>query len=365
MSLDRALQLQQHSWNLLAAAKFDMAFAACLESLRLMEQSEGPVSPDVANLLNDLAEIESAREHFSAALTLTERAGLIQDALGDRFTGEAAAQIRGRTLALAGDARRMQADYPGAERDLRMALTTAVAAFGQASAEAAEARNNLGVLYKYWGRFDDGLQLYREALHVIAAARGEASLEVATVHHNIGGILHARGDFAASEEPARTAWDISRRLLGDEDPRTMLDAAAYAAILDGRFEESEAIFRRALGIFERTYGGEHGEVAATLHNLAAVVASRGDRAEAERCYRRALAIRESTLSVDAPDLALTRNNLGKLLTEMERPDEALPLLEAAVAILESHLTPRHPHLVLARENLRNATHDCRPVNPSF
>ena len=54
----------------------------------------------------------------------------------------------------------------------------------------------------------------------------------ATVYHNIGGILYARGDFATAEGPARKARKISCQLLGEDAPRTMLDATAYAGILE-------------------------------------------------------------------------------------------------------------------------------------
>jgi tetratricopeptide (TPR) repeat protein len=177
------------------------------------------------------------------------------------------------------------------------------------------------VLYKYWGRFDEGLRLYGQALAALVAIHGDDSLAAGTIHHNVGGILHASGNFAAAEPPARQAWEISRRHAGEDDPRTMADAAQDAAILDGlgRHEESEPIDRRALSIFEAVLGPDHEEFGATCHNLAAVLAARGEFQEAERHYRRALAIRERILGCAAPDIALTCNNLGKLLTDVGRP----------------------------------------------
>jgi len=357
MTVERAIELQEQSWSQQAEGKLEEASSACRKALRLMELAEGADSPDVANLLNDLAEIEQERQDFAEALALAERARSIEDTLGERFTGETAVRIRARTLAIAGAIRRIQGDYVLAEDDLEDALAISVAEFGEASEEAAEARNNLAVLYKYCGRFDDGLKLYTEALGSIVATHGEESLASATIYHNIGGILHARGNFAAAEEPARKAWEISRQLLGEDDPQTMLDSAAYAGVLDGleRYDESEPIYRRVLAVFERAYGPDHYEVAATLHNLAAVLAACGHCQEAEGHYRRALAAKENLLGAGSPDVALTRNNLGKLLTDMGRPAEAVPLLEAAVAVLESRLPLGHPHLSIARENLRNAS----------
>lgn len=118
-------------------------------------------------------------------------------------------------------------------------------------------------------RFDEGLALYREALRSTVAEHGEESQVADAIYHNIGGILHARGDFTAAEEPGRKAWEISRRLLGADHPRTLADASAYAGILDGlaRYKKSEPTYRRALTVFEEVYGHSHHEVAGTLHNL--------------------------------------------------------------------------------------------------
>ncbi len=356
MSVERAIELQDKAWSLQGEGRFEEALIVCREALRSIEESEGPESADAANLLNDLAEIESERQNFQSALALAERAQTIEDVLGGRFTGENAARIRSKTLELLGLTRCKLGDYGRAEDDLKRSVAIAAAQFGEASEQAAEAENNLAVLYKYWGRFEEGLQLYARALRSTIALHGEESLSSGAVYHNIGGILHAQGDFAAAEKPARRAWEISRRLLGDDDPHTMLDAAAYAGILDGlnRVEESEPIYRQALAIFETVFGPEHYETASILHNLAAVLAARGHLEQAEEHYRRALAIKEKLLGADSPDVALTRNNLGRLLDGAGRPGEAVPLLERAVAVLEKQLTPGHPHLALARENLEQA-----------
>ena len=116
MSADRAIELQDLSWTWQAEGRLDEAFRACAEALQLMEESDGPSSPDVANLLTDLAEIEHERGNLSAALLLAERAVAIEDALNEVFTGETARRMRSRTLALLGTIRRSQGDYRSGAR---------------------------------------------------------------------------------------------------------------------------------------------------------------------------------------------------------------------------------------------------------
>ena len=356
MTIDRALELQARAWTLQAEGKLEDACAACVEALQLTEKCEGSDSPDAANLLNDLAEIECDRQNFQPALAYAERALAIEKTQVNGFTGETAARIRLKTLALVGELRRVQGDYVCAENDLQDAVKLSIEEFGETSEESAQALNDLAVLYKYCGRFDEGLRLYREALRLTIAIRGEECLTACTIYHNMGGILFSKGDFAGAKPYAEKAWELSQRLLGESDPRTMADAAAYAAILDGlgRYDESELIYRRALAVFEKSFGPVHHEVAATLHNLGAVLVAQGNYKEAEENYRRALTIKERLLDPDSPDVALTRSNLGSLLNVLGRRSESVPLLKNAVAILETRLTPAHPQLALARENLRKA-----------
>jgi tetratricopeptide (TPR) repeat protein len=364
MNTDRAVELQEQAWNLQAEGKLDEAATAVREALLLLEESGEANSPDAANLLNDLAEIESERQNFQDALVMAERAYSIEDQSGDGFAGEGAAQIRARTMGLIGELCRVLGDFVRAEISLKEALRIVATEFGEASEHVADARNNLAVLYKACGRFDEGLRLYQQALDSVVKLHGEKYLASSVMYHNIGGIPHSKGDFTSAEQPGRRAWEISRRLLGEDDPRTLFDAVAYAAILDDlqRYNESEAIHKRALVIFEKTFGPEHYEVASTLHNLAAVLCARADLDQAEQLYLRALAIKEKLLGSDSPDAALTRNNLGALLNLKGRPREAAALLQSAVQTLQSRLAPDHPHLTFARANLESALFSLRGLD---
>jgi hypothetical protein len=101
------------------------------------------------------------------------------------------------------------------------------------------------------------------------------------------------------------------------------------------------MYERALRVFGRLYGDEHYEIAANLHNLAALEVAEGNWAAAERLYRRSLAIKEKLLGPDHPDTALTVAGLGALSR-----DETL--LRRALGIFESSLDPAHPLLATCR-----------------
>jgi tetratricopeptide (TPR) repeat protein len=117
-------------------------------------------------------------------------------------------------------------------------------------------------------------------------------------------------------------------------------------VLDGlaRYAESRPIYEKALEVYERVFGPEHFEIAATLHNLAGVESALGEEQLAEAHYRRALAIKGKMLGEDHPEWALTANNLAAMVGDRE-------LLARAAAVLETRLEEGHPLRELAKANL--------------
>jgi hypothetical protein len=68
----------------------------------------------------------------------------------------------------------------------------------------------------------------------------------------------------------------------------------------GRYADSEPLYRRSLAIREKTIGADHPYVARLLNDLAEVYRAQGLYAEAELLHKRSLAIRENTLGPDIP-----------------------------------------------------------------
>ena len=75
MSTERAIELQEEAWALQAKGRLVEASRVCREALRLVEAADGPESPDAANLLNNLSEIESDRQDFDAVPVLSDHGG--------------------------------------------------------------------------------------------------------------------------------------------------------------------------------------------------------------------------------------------------------------------------------------------------
>ncbi len=74
--------------------------------------------------------------------------------------------------------------------------------------------------------------------------------------------------------------------------------------------EIESMLRQALEMREATLGGDHPDVAESLHELGLIAGRAGRRDEARRLLERAHDIRRQTLPADHPELARTRSALA-------------------------------------------------------
>lgn len=89
--------------------------------------------------------------------------------------------------------------------------------------------------------------------------------------------------------------------------QSLLDAAAAAAAR-GDVTVAEATLREALALQEASLGPVHGDLVATLNNLAVVCEWLDQPDEAERLYLRAHLVADSLFAPEHPDVATTRRN---------------------------------------------------------
>jgi tetratricopeptide (TPR) repeat protein len=110
------------------------------------------------------------------------------------------------------------------------------------------------------------------------------------------------------------------------------------------------LYRRALGVCEKSLGREHPCAAALLCNLAGIQRERHQYGEAERLYRRAIAIEETTLGPEHSEVFKTLSNLARTYYLDERYKDAEPLFVRALKIAELSLDPGHPDVVSTLSN---------------
>jgi tetratricopeptide (TPR) repeat protein len=131
--------------------------------------------------------------------------------------------------------------------------------------------------------------------------------------------------------------------------RAMVDLAElYRG--QARFDEAEALFRRALALLEAMPGVPARALVRPLNSLALVYRAQGLYAAAEPLCQRALALAEGSHGPEHPATAGVVGNLLTVYLAQGRYGEAAPLFQRSVTLKERLLGPRHPDLVSSLNN---------------
>ena len=254
----------------------------------------------------------------------------------------------------------------------------------------AHSYNNLAQLLQAQNKLDEAELMFRRALAILKNALGEDHPDVATARGELGYLLDAKArqlDEAGASDPAALAriyteaadmqtfaygaededvLRIRRRLaeltvvirekaLGEDHPDVATSLNNLAGLLEaqGKLDEAEPMYRRALAIDEKALGEDHPDVATSLNNLAYLLQSQHKLDEAEPMHRRALAIKEKALGEDHPEVATLLNNLANLLESQHKLDEAEPMHRRALAIREKALGEDHPEVAASPNSFAN------------
>ena len=122
-----------------------------------------------------------------------------------------------------------------------------------------------------------------------------------------------------------------------------LNDAAVGAFHDGRAEEAEELFRRALQLLEESGGGDSPDAANVLSSLGAVGEQRCDYSGAESYFTRAAAIMDAHADSDDEDVRRLRlqtlSDLGRIRRILGRYAEAEPLIKRSIAVAEEFFGP--------------------------
>ncbi len=156
---------------------------------------------------------------------------------------------------------------------------------------------------------------------------------------------------------AEVLLDLIEQLVQEGEPFLSPGSQPYGQYLlwsarflvqDLRWQEAQTVLNQATQVFEQ--GGKQVDHATALNNLAELYRSQGKYEQAEPLYQRALAIREKQLGAEHPDTATNLNNLALLYQTQGKYKQAESFYQRALAIVEKTLGPDHPNTMTFRAN---------------
>jgi len=125
----------------------------------------------------------------------------------------------------------------------------------------------------------------------------------------------------------------------------------------GKLEEAEKMYIRALQGYEKAFGTDHKSTLHTVNNLGNLYSDQGKMEEAEAMYIQALQGKEKALGADHKSTLQTVNNLGTLYAAQGKMEEAEAMYVRSLQGYEKALGADHTSTLQAVNNLGNLYSD--------
>ncbi len=299
--------------------------------------------------------------------------------------------IRAQILSAIGQSYREISDYATAEKLLIENLQIVKEKDPANSERLTEAYSNLGQLYQYWGKYDQGEPYYLKALETSKKITGEnGDTRRAKTHFFIGWHYADQIDSKKAEDHFRKAIaifkgilekskspEIERELLisklglvacmydsgrlnqaesdfkniGDEVKRNLneeniesvisFQQGLFLGILE-LYESAEFQYRECIKHAEKGIGLDHPYVTFAYFQLASCLAEQGKLVEAEIYHKKCLDLLKSTVSLLQPRAIYVVRAYAELLVRLDRNKDADALYEEIikarkVAFGENHI----------------------------
>ncbi len=314
------------------AALASLARCDDVEALRArVPLPEDPaVVAEIAALRASIAHVLAEREAGSIARSLELGRAALADA--ERI---AYAPALAEALVAVGAAEEATAAYDDAERHLHRAALLAVEAgddggFAEAAAWLVwvfgELLDQPNVAHT-WGE----LGLATVAAAEVADRRLEYRLRT-----NLGSTLTNEGRYDEAEAMHRRALELARAQWGDGHPRTLAPQVNLAAVALHRGDDLAALegFTAAYELALARLGPVHPSTLLVRGSQIAAMIAVGRWTEAEPAARAHLAALEQELGPEHPDLAVALHNLARIVAHQQRYDEELALFRRALELRE-------------------------------
>jgi tetratricopeptide (TPR) repeat protein len=288
-------------------ALLEPAEAMQREALRLRLALFGPEHADVAQSLNQLANVLQAREKTSEAVALYRDSLALHRRLFGNEHHKVVAALNNLGNALSVH------DAPAAEETLREALTLSRKIREETDAGSPNVLYSLGLVLKERGKLDEAEEMLREALALRRELHKGVHTEIAITLNALGNLYRDRGRLPEAETNLLEALEMQRKLHGDDPHPAVATSLGNLGLLLNRLgqqEQAEAMCRESLDIYRKLHGEENLKVATSLNNLALIQNSRRDYVAAEATFHEALSLRKKLLGAEHPTHVVLLNNLG-------------------------------------------------------
>ncbi|MBL9092003.1 MAG: CHAT domain-containing protein [Planctomycetaceae bacterium] len=185
-------------------------------------------------------------------------------------------------------------------------------------------------------RYGDAVEPARQAFELRRKVLGETQEDTVDALEGLASALQGSGKYVEAQRHYERVAELRRALLGEQHPQyaLALDNLALEAVEAGRYRRAQELWERALSIRAEALGRDDVEYAATLRSLARLRQTFGDAAEARRLFEQSLAVFRAALVDNDPQIAVTLDDMGLAAIQDGDYARAEPLLRESLRVMK-------------------------------
>ena len=226
-------------------------------------------------------------------------------------------------------------------------------AFGEDHSNVATSYNNLALVYKRLGEYNQAKQLYEKALTIRKKIFGEDHADVATSYNGLASVYNRLGQYNQAKELYEKALLIRKKIFGEDHADVATSYNNLALVYDtlGEYNQAKELHEKALIIRKKIFGEDHADVASSYNNLASVYYNMKEYNQAKELYEKALTIRKKIFGEDHADVATSYNDLALVYDTLGEYNQAKELHEKALIIRKKIFGEDHADVATSYNNL--------------
>ncbi|MGO8673699.1 MAG: tetratricopeptide repeat protein [Capsulimonadaceae bacterium] len=216
--------------------------------------------------------------------------------------------------------------------------------FNQQPEVEASIRTTIGRAYESLGVYPEARRQLERALELRRRVLGNENPQTLVTARYLGVVALDQDKYAEAEALDSQVVEIARRVLGPEHPdtlRAMKDLTA-SYIRQRKFAEAEALNSQVVEIARRVLGPEHPDTLRAIGDLAVVYYYQGKYAQAEALYIQVVEVERRVLGPEHPHTLRAMNNLGTVYLVQDKKAQAEDIFNQALEIRRRVLGPEHP-----------------------
>uniref|UniRef100_A0A8C7YHM7 Kinesin light chain n=1 Tax=Oryzias sinensis TaxID=183150 RepID=A0A8C7YHM7_9TELE len=175
--------------------------------------------------------------------------------------------------------------------------------------------HNLVIQYASQGRYEVAVPLCKQALEDLEKTSGHDHPDVATMLNILALVYRDQNKYKEAANLLNDALAIREKTLGKDHPAVRVATANQLSLIVGT-DGCKCLFS------VKVLGKDHPDVAKQLNNLALLCQNQGKYDEVEYYYMRALEIYQTQLGPDDPNVAKTKNNLASCYLKQSKFKQA-------------------------------------------